>query len=119
MAEKIKIYSYKAYKFEKKESGKTVETVNVPPLVFSTVPEWVKKTALFNWALSDGSVVLVGDKEEKNTAPSELEQLKAKAKELGIKGYSNMGIQKLREAVAKAETSDGEPKGNEEEPPQE
>ena len=102
MADKFKIYSYKAYKFEKKESGKVAETVNVPPLTFSTVPDWVKKTALFNWATNDGSIVLVGAKEEKNTAPSELDQLKEQAKELGIKSYGNMGIQKLRERIAEA-----------------
>lgn len=104
MADKIKVYSYKAFKFERKERGKTVESVSVPPLTFSTVPEWVKKSALFNWALKEESIVIVESKnEEKNTAPSELEQLKAKAKELGIKGYGNLGIQKLREVVANAE----------------
>lgn len=104
MADNFKIYSYKAYKFERKEAGKTVESVDVPPLAFSTVPSWVRNSALFNWALKEESIVVVEAKStEKNTAPSELEQLKARAKELGIKGYSNLGIQKLREAVANAE----------------
>ncbi|MDU5080236.1 hypothetical protein [uncultured Tissierella sp.] len=104
MADNFKVYSYKAYKFEKKEAGKTVESVSVPPLTFSTVPEWVRNTAFFNLALKDGSIVIVESKNvEKNTEPSELEQLKAKAKELGLKGYGNYGIQKLREVVANAE----------------
>lgn len=104
MTETIKIYSYKAYKFERKEGGKAVEAVNVPPLTFSTVPAWVTKSALFNWALQDKSIVVVESKNtEENTPPSELQQLKARAKELGIKGYGNLGIQKLREVIAEAE----------------
>lgn len=104
MTDNFKIYSYKAYKFEKKEEGKTVESVSVPPLAFSTVPGWVRNTAFFNLALNDGSIVPIESQNaEKNTEPSELEQLKAKAKELGLKGYGNYGIQKLREVVTNAE----------------
>ena len=77
----FKIYSYKAYKFERKEAGKTVESVDVPPLL-STVPSWVRNSALFNWALKKESIVVVEAKSTEKNTTSELEQLKAEPKSL-------------------------------------
>lgn len=99
----FKIYSYKAFKFERKEGGNTVDKVDVPPMTFTSVPDWVRKTALFKWAADEGSIVETKGKAEENTEPSELDQLKARAKELKVKSYGNMGIQRLREAIAEAE----------------
>lgn len=45
----------------------TGETLIVEPYAYSTLPDWVKKDPMYNWAVTDGSLEI--PKPEKSTAP--------------------------------------------------
>ena len=100
----MRIYSKKAYKFDK--DGQ--ESVAVAAGAFSGVlPDWISATKLFQLALKEDSIRILANKKdeddfEKDLGNGELAALKEQAKSLGIKNYAAMKKPTLENKIAEA-----------------
>lgn len=52
-------------------NGDTGEILTVEPLVYSTLPDWIKNDPMYGWAVNDGSLEVTkdGTEEVKDTKP--------------------------------------------------
>ena len=99
----MRIFAKKAFCF--KLAG---EIVNIKPMEFKDVPDWVKDTYLFALAKQEGSVEEIVSKEqrlsfENDGITKEEKELRERAKDLKISNYQRMAIDKLKEKIAEAE----------------
>lgn len=96
----MRIFTKKAFQFEKQN----MPTITTKSMAFQEVPDWVKDTLLFQLALKDGSVQVIADtkqqKELENDGMTEEEkELREQAKQLEIKKWQTLGIEKLKKEI--------------------
>ncbi len=97
---RMRIFTKKAFQFEKQN----VASVVTKAMAFQEVPDWVKDTLLFKLALKDGSIqVIANTKQQKelenNGMTEEEKELREQAKQLDIKKWQTLGIDKLKKAI--------------------
>jgi hypothetical protein len=100
-----KIYTKRAFEFKNAKTGERVQTTFMG---FSVVPDWAREDPMFKVGIKTGSVQLIQNAEQQKALDgggeeAELTELRARAVELKIPRASQMGIPKLKEAIAAAE----------------
>ena len=73
----INLIAKKRVGFRNRDTG---EILAVKPLEFSTVPDWVAKDPMYEWALADGTIEVAGEAAEKTAAPASNKKKKTKTK---------------------------------------
>jgi len=101
----MKIYTKRAFEFR---NHTTQETVQTAFMGFTVVPDWVRNDLMFRQGVSTGSISVIETAAqqkalENGVEDTELTDLRARGKELGIKNASQMGKEKLKAAVTAAE----------------
>lgn len=109
----MRIYTTKSLKFDHPAGKGTAEPVVTRARSFATVPDWVEDSNMFKLASREqDTLTVVRNKTDELEAEniqttadgnSTLKDLRDRARELGVKGFSRMGQDELLTAIDAAE----------------
>lgn len=101
----MRVFAKKSFQFDHPTDEN--QKVTVQALDFANVPDWVVDSTMFKLASAEGSVDVVDGKTqeavaEKAATDPVLNQLKARAKELGVPKYTKLNAEELLAAIEEA-----------------
>jgi hypothetical protein len=105
----FRIYTKRVFEFKRSAADKTSERVQTAFMGFTTVPDWVRHDPMFKQGIKTGSIQEIKSAEQQKAVENgggdepTLEQLRARAAELKVPRASQLGMDKLKAAIAEAE----------------
>lgn len=105
----IKVFAKKAYEFNSPKGERAVTV----PLGICPLPDWAREDPMFKAAQATGNIEIISSKEQEKRAENgdpnpELVELRALAVELGVPRANQMGVDKLKAAIAEKQKGGGD-----------